>query len=168
MALAGQSADCSWSATGTEVMIQAPCLGCCEGSEGGNCRGMCWLTLSARCSLWNEHPRCHSNSPAHGDPSLHSDNSWPLPGWMCLLSLTGDVYKYLLGKGTSQGSSKFSCGSKTSFLPCVFPALILKTKDDKFWILLLHSNISYSVDKRFFLILFSVFPSNDSSCKEYG
>lgn len=77
--------------------------------------------------------------------------------------------KYLLGKGTSQGSSKFSCGSKTFFLPCVFPALLLKTKDDKFWGLLLHFNISYSVDKKDFFKkkLFSVFPSNDSSHKEW-
>lgn len=56
--------------------------------------------------------------------------------------------KYLLGKGTSQASSKFSCGSKTFFLLCVFPALTLRTKDDTFWGLLLHFSTSYLVDKK--------------------
>lgn len=49
MALAAQSAECFWLAMGTEVMIQAPCLGCCHGSEEGNCHGMFWCLMVWLC-----------------------------------------------------------------------------------------------------------------------
>lgn len=154
MALAMQSADCFWSAMGAEVMISAPCLGWCDGSEEGNCRGMFWCFMVWLCQpgvLFEMIiPGIIPISQLMGIPvCIYIIPSGCFNGCGCCL-LVLMCTKYLLGKGTSQGSSKFSYGSKTLFLPCVFPALILITKDDTFWGLLLHFSTSYLVDKKVF------------------
>lgn len=142
-------------------MIQAPCLGCCDGSEEGNYHGMFWCLM-----VWLCQPGVLSEVNIAGIIPVSQPMGIPvctyiipspcLNGCGCCL-LVVMCTKYLSGKRTSQGSSKFSRGSNTSFLPRVFCALILKTKDVKFWVLLLHFSVSYWVDKKdFFFFIFSI------------